>query len=112
MLRYGSYPSIIDLAEQVLFELDEMVSNYLYRDALAFVGMNKSTVLIKLLELLARQVGQEISYQELGQALGVDRRTVVNYVDLLEQCFILFRLGAFSRKLAQRSSKIGQNLLL
>ena len=30
--------------------LDELVSNYLYRDALAFVGLRKSTVLVKLLE--------------------------------------------------------------
>lgn len=106
LLRYGAYPSIVDLSEQeARIELDELVSNYLYRDALAFVGMSKSTILIKLLELLARQVGQEISYQEIGQALGVDRRTVVNYVDLLEQCFILFRLGAFSRNLRKEVAK-------
>lgn len=106
LLRFGAYPSIVDLSEQeARIELDELVSNYLYRDALAFVGMSKSTVLIKLLELLARQIGQEISYQEIGQALGVDRRTVVNYVDLLEQCFILFRLGAFSRNLRKEVAK-------
>ncbi|MEZ4732435.1 MAG: ATP-binding protein [Caldilineaceae bacterium] len=106
LLRYGTYPSIVDLSEhEARIELDELVSNYLYRDALLFVGMGKSTVLIKLLELLARQIGQEISYQELGQAIGIDRRTVVNYIDLLEQCFILFRLGAFSRNLRKEVAK-------
>jgi hypothetical protein len=106
LLRFGSYPSIVALSEaEARVALDELVSNYLYRDALAFVGMRKSTVLVKLLELLARQIGQEVSYQELGQSLGIDRRTVVNYVDLLEQCFILFRLGAFSRNLRKEVSK-------
>ena len=106
LLRFGSYPSIIGLSEaEARVALDELVSNYLYRDALAFVGMRKSTVLIKLLELLARQIGQEVSYQELGQALGIDRRTVVSYIDLLEQCFILFRLGAFSRNLRKEVAK-------
>ncbi len=106
LLRFGSYPSIVDLSEQeARVELDELVSNYLYRDALAFVGMGKSTVLIKLLELLARQIGQEVSYQEIGQVLGIDRRSVVSYVDLLEQCFILFRIGAFSRNLRKEVAK-------
>lgn len=106
LLRYGTYPSVVDLSEhEARIELDELVSNYLYRDALLFVGMGKSTVLIKLLELVARQLGQEISYQELGQALGIDRRTVVNYIDLLEQCFILFRFGAFSRNLRKEVAK-------
>lgn len=106
LLRFGAYPSIVDLSEQeARIELDELVSNYLYRDALLFVGMGKSTVLIKLLELLARQIGQEISYQEIGQALGIDRRTVIQYIDLLEQCFVLFRLGAFSRNLRKEVAK-------
>ena len=106
LLRFGAYPSIVNLSEQeARVELDELVSNYLYRDALTFVGMTKSTVLIKLLELLARQIGQEVSYQEIGQALGIDRRTVVNYIDLLEQCFVLFRLGAFSRNLRKEVAK-------
>lgn len=106
LLRFGAYPAIVDLSEaEARVALDELVSNYLYRDALAFVGVRKSTALIKLLELLARQIGQEVSYQELGQALGVDRRTIVSYIDLLEQCFVLFRLGAFSRNLRKEVAK-------
>jgi predicted AAA+ superfamily ATPase len=106
LLRFGSYPAIVDLPEtEARMALDELVSNYLYRDALAFVGVRRSTVLVKLLELLARQIGQEVSYTELSQALGIDRRTVVTYVDLLEQCFIIFRLGAFSRNLRKEVAK-------
>ena len=106
LLRFGAYPSIINLSEhEARVQLDELVSNYLYRDALTYAGMRNSTVLIKLLELLARQIGQEISYPELGQILGIDRRTVIGYIDLLEQCFVLFRLGAFSRNLRKEVAK-------
>lgn len=89
LLRFGAYPSVVDLSEQeARVELDELTSNYLYRDVLAFVGIRMSTVLIKLLELLARQIGQEVSYHEVAQALGIDRRTVVSYISLLEQRYV------------------------
>lgn len=106
LLRFGAYPYIINLFEhEARVQLDELVSNYLYRDALAYAGMCNSTVLIKLLELLARQIGQEVSYPELGQILGIDRRTVIGYIDLLEQCYVLFRLSAFSRSLRKEVAK-------
>lgn len=106
LLRFGSYPTIFGKSEEeARVELDELVANYLYKDILIFAGIRKSTVLLKLLELLARQVGQEVSYQELAQILGIDRKTVMVYLDLLEQCFVIFRLGAFSRNLRKEIAK-------
>ncbi len=86
-------------------QLDELVSSYLYKDILAFGGIRQPAVLRDLVRLLALQVGSEVSYNELANKLGVNRNTVQNYIDLLEQCFVVFRLGAFSRNLRNEIAK-------
>ena len=53
----------------------------------------------KLLQALSFQVGQLVSYNELGQICGLDSKTVEQYIILLEQSYIIFRLSAFSRNL-------------
>jgi len=106
LLRFGSYPSVLDASEsESRDQLDELVANYLYKDTLSYLGVKKSTLVTDLLSLLALQVGQEVAYPELGTALGIDRRTVASYIDVLEQSFVVFRLRAFSRNLRKEISK-------
>lgn len=106
ILRFGLYPSIWDVSEdEARIQLEELVSNYLYKDVLAYIGIKRSSVVSGLLRLLALQIGQEVAYPELGAALGIDRRTVANYIDVLEQSFVVFRLGAFSRNLRKEVAK-------
>jgi predicted AAA+ superfamily ATPase len=61
--------------------------------------IKKPEKLVRLLQALAYQVGSQVSYSELGQTCGLDTKTVEKYITLLEQCFVVFRLGSFSRNL-------------
>lgn len=106
LMRFGLYPSIFGESEdEARTQLDELVSSYLYKDILAFGGIKQPGVLRDLVRLLALQVGNEVSYNELASKLGVNRNTVQNYIGLLEQCFVVFRLGAFSRNLRNEIAK-------
>lgn len=106
LLRFGSFPSILDTDEQDAREqLEELVSNYLFKDVLAFSGIKKETVLFNLVRMLALQMGSEVSYANLANALQVDRKTVISYIDILEQNFIVFRLGAYSKNLHKEITK-------
>jgi len=40
-----------------------------------------------------------VSYNELAQLLGIDKNTVINYIEILEKAFIIFKLKSFSRNL-------------
>lgn len=40
-----------------------------------------------------------MSYNELGQLLGIDKKTISNYIDLLCQAFVIFKLPSFSKNL-------------
>ena len=106
LLRFGLYPSIVDASEEdARFELQELVSNYLYKDVLMYIGVKRSSLVSDLLRLLALQLGNEVSYPELGAQLGIDRKTVISYIDVLEQAFVVYTLGGFSRNLRKEVSK-------
>jgi predicted AAA+ superfamily ATPase len=105
-MRFGAYPEVFSLGEtDSIQRLDEITSKYLYKDILSFEGIKKSVIIRDLLELLALQMGNEVSYNELAGKLGIDRMTVQKYIDILEQSFVLFRLRAFSRNKRKEISK-------
>ncbi len=98
-LVFGSYPDVINNAGNERLVLTELADSYLYKDILTFDRIKKSDKLVKLLQALAFQVGSEVSFNELAQTCGLDPKTVESYVTLLEQSYIVFRLGSFSRNL-------------
>lgn len=108
-LIFGSYPEIVshqDNAKELLMNLS---GSYLYKDLLTIESIRRPVLLEKLLTALALQVASEVSYNELAQTLGTDNKTIEKYVDLLEKCYVIFRLNGFSRNLRtelKRSKKI------
>jgi len=104
-LIYGLYPEIVNNQGNEQENLIELINSYLYKDILSFQNLRKPDVLDKLLTGLALQMGQEVSYNELGQLIGVDKATVEKYIELLEKCFVVFRLSSFNRNLRNELKK-------
>ena len=98
-LVYGMYPEIITSPGSEVELLKQLSDSYLYKDILSYSGIRKPEILHKLLRALAFQVTSEVSYRELSLLLGIDTKTVSAYIDLLEQAYVIFKLGAFSRNL-------------
>lgn len=104
-LIYGSYPEIVSNPNNAKELLMGIAESYLYKDILAMEGIRKPALLEKLLVALALQVGSEVSYNEIGQTIGSDSKTVEKYIDLLEKCFIIFRISALSRNIRTELKK-------
>ena len=104
-LIYGSYPDILNHASDARELLRMLTDSYLYKDILATDNLRKPDVLDKLLRALAFQVGSEVSYNELAQTVGTDSKTVERYIELLEKCYIIFRLHGLSRNLRNELKK-------
>ena len=96
---FGSYPDVVTHPGREVAILRELTRSYLYKDILEFDRIHKPEKLTKLLQALAYQVGAEVSYNELSQLCGLDAKTVANYISILEQAYIIFRLGSYSRNL-------------
>lgn len=105
-LRYGLYPEVAFSAEEdARILLDNLSSRYLYKDILEFENLKRADVLVKLLQLIALQIGQLVSYYELANTLKISSATVERYIELLEKAFVIFRLSPFSRNLRNEIGK-------
>lgn len=106
-LIYGSYPEILQLPsyQEKSEYLQQLVQAYLLKDILSFDGIRNSDKITKLLRLIAFQMGNEVSYTELGTQLGMSKNTVENYLDLLSKVFILYKLEAYSTNPRKEISK-------
>jgi predicted AAA+ superfamily ATPase len=96
---YGYYPEIVTNPGNEKELLAQLADSYLYRDILTLDKVKKTDKIVRLLQALAFQIGSEVSYNELAQLCGLDSKTVEKYVTLLEQSYIIFRLGSFSSNL-------------
>jgi predicted AAA+ superfamily ATPase len=109
-LLYGSYPEVVtmDGFERKTDYLKDIVGAYLLKDILAIDGLKNSSKMKELLRLIAFQLGNEVSYDELGKQLGMSKNTVEKYLDLLSKVFVVYRLGAYARNLRKEVTKAGK----
>lgn len=98
-LVFGYYPDVVTHPGDEREILKQITDSYLYKDILEWERIKKSDKLIRLLQSLAFQVGSEVSLNELGQQVELDKNTVEKYIQLLEQTQVIFRLGSLSRNL-------------
>lgn len=104
---YGYYPEVVTTPGEERDILREIVDSYLYKDIMNLDLVAKPEKLSKLVQALAYQIGSQVSYNEIAQLIGLDSKTVERYVDILEKCFVIFRVNSFSRNLRNelKSSK-------
>lgn len=97
-MRYGLYPEIIEKSDT---EAETLITNlaakYLYKDILEFENLKKPELLTNILQLIAFQLGAEVSRNEIASKLYTSRETVERYIDLLEKAFVVFRLKPLAR---------------
>jgi predicted AAA+ superfamily ATPase len=96
---YGYYPDVVVNQGNEKEIIRQLSDSYLYKDILMWEQIKKPEKLTRLLQALAFQVGSQVSFNELGQMCSLDAKTVEKYITLLEQTFVVFRLGSFSRNL-------------
>ena len=100
-LVLGSYPELLSIENlsqkrEYVYSLTE---DYLYKDVLKVEGVKNSRKIKRLLQLLAFQIGSEVSMTELSGRLEINKKTVERYIDLLEKFFVIFSLSGFRRNL-------------
>jgi len=90
-LIYGGLPraALTKNPGQKLAILDDIYKTYLLRDVRAYIKNEHTTGFNKLLKLLALQTGNLLNVNELSREAGLNYRACVDYVELLQQMYII-----------------------
>lgn len=94
-LVFGYYPEVVTTQNSEEKILRLLSDSYLYKDILMLKGIRKPEKMQELLKALAWQIGSEVNYHELGNLIGLKSETVEEYIHLLEQSFVIYRLNSF-----------------
>lgn len=108
-LIYGCYPEVVTNPGNEKRLLTLIADSYLYRDIYKLEQVKKPAIIEKLIQALAFQVGNEVSYRELSSMVDADKETIERYIIYLERAFIIFRLQALSRN-SRKEIKRGRKI--
>jgi predicted AAA+ superfamily ATPase len=102
---YGMYPEVVEQVGDAKRILTLLSGSYLYKDIFEWQLIKKPEIIVNLLQALALQIGSEVSYHELGNIINVTKETILNYIQLLEKVFVIFRLRPLSRNLRKELTR-------
>lgn len=105
-LIFGMYPEIVINEFDSERNLKEITRSYLYKDVLQYQNIRNPDILEKLLQALALQAGSEVSFNELSNLLGIDKKTIQSYIAILEKAFVIFKLQPFNKNLRNEIKKL------
>jgi len=98
-LTYGGYPDVFLQPDTEIKKalLSKITESYLFRDVLSFSKIRNSQALVNLARALAFQIGSEVNENELSKRIKIDRKTLLNYLEILEKSFVIIRLHPYSQ---------------
>lgn len=106
-IKFGGYPKIVleKSEEKKQTYLSQIINTYIRKDIRDIGNIRNITSFNKLLEVLASQSGQLLNVLELSNTLDMSRETVSEYLELLENTFIIKRITPFHKNLRSELSK-------
>jgi len=94
-LIYGNYPDVLADLDNAETTLNEIIKDAIFTNLSGEERINKGDKLMRMLQLLAFNIGQTISYNDIAERCGLDNETVERYIHLLEDAFILYRIPSY-----------------
>jgi predicted AAA+ superfamily ATPase len=94
-LIYGNYPEVLADLKKAEITLNEIIQDAIFTNLSGEERINKGDKLMRMLQLLAFNIGDTVSYNDIAERCGLDNETVERYIYLLEDAFILYRIPSY-----------------
>lgn len=101
----GSYPAIYDRKISPNSYYPSYLNTYVERDVRQLMNVHSLSLFESFVKLLAGRVGQLINLSEIGNALGIDHKTVKKWLSVLETSFIIHLLQPYHTNFNKRLVK-------
>ena len=101
----GFLPRVHDGKQRPSTSYANYYRTYVERDVRQLVKLKDSALFEKFMLLLAGRVGQLLNLQSLGNDVGVDGKTIKEWLSVLEASFIVFRLPPYFENFGKRAIK-------
>ncbi len=98
---YGGYPRVVleDSFEKKEKFLGEIVNAYIYKDIRSLFKIGDVTKFNNLTRTLASQSGSLTNVLQLAKNLEISRQTVLNYISILANSFLIIMLPPYSKSM-------------
>ena len=102
---YGGYPRLFDanIAPKDFFP--SYIQTYLERDVRNMINLRDLNLFNAFLKLCAGRIGQLFNANSLSTEIGVDAKTIQNWISILEKSFVVFRLHPWHENFNKRVIK-------
>ncbi len=104
-LVYGLMPNVVMNPEDARVFLSDYCDGLLLRDVFDQSPIRLPDKFRRLIQILAQNMGSEVSSDSLARECGISKNTVDDYISRLEQASIIRVLPSFSRNLANELKK-------
>ncbi|RLD06041.1 MAG: AAA family ATPase [Chloroflexota bacterium] len=102
---HGFLPRIYDQQQRPHIAYANYYQTYIERDVRQLIHLKDAALFEKFMKLLAGRVGQLINFQSLSSDVGVDPKTVKQWLSILEASFVIFKLSPYFENFGKRVIK-------
>ena len=88
---FGSYPEVVltPKPEDKIKILNSIFDLYVKKDLVEYLNVSKILNVKRLIEILSVNHGQKIKYEELAQICSIKEYEVKNYIEILQETFLI-----------------------
>ena len=101
----GGMPCIATGAIERSNYFSSYINTYIERDVKQLLNVGKTIEFYNFMQYIAVRTAQELNYSTIAKEIGVDSKTIKNWISILESSGIIYLLQPFSSNLSNRIIK-------
>lgn len=98
----GGYPRLYQQRIAPTDYYPNYLLTYVERDVRQIKNISNLALFHRFLKICATRTGQQLNYSAIANDCGIDQKTVLNWLGILEASFIAFRLQPYYNNLGKR----------